>query len=95
MPFVTSSTSDREATKIAEALFELFRDPVTAQVRNTLELADISILDDTACDRLAPGDRSHRYHLLHRPLVRIRMRLLFSPGFCSVVVAAVDAAHNG
>jgi hypothetical protein len=53
LPFVTSSaTSDREATKIAEALFELFHDPVTAQVRNTLELADISILDDTACDRL-------------------------------------------
>jgi hypothetical protein len=53
LPSVTSSTtSDREATKIAEALFELFHDPVTAQVRNTLELADISILDDTACDRL-------------------------------------------
>jgi hypothetical protein len=50
LPFVTSSTtSDREATKIAKAPFELFRDPVTGQVRNTLELADISILDETAC----------------------------------------------
>jgi hypothetical protein len=53
-PFVTSSTtSDSEATEIAEALFELFRDPVTAQIRDALELADISTPDDTPDDQLA------------------------------------------
>jgi hypothetical protein len=51
------TTSESEATKIAEALFELFRDPATAKFRDALELADISIPDDAAYDRLALDER--------------------------------------
>ena len=87
LPFVTSSTtSDREATKIAKALFELFRDPLTAQIRDALELADISIPDDAAYDRLALLEReaaalgyaeirSRRWRESNAPVVRQEHRV--------------------
>jgi hypothetical protein len=43
--------------KIAEAPFELFRDPAPAKFRDALELADISIPDDAACDLPALYER--------------------------------------
>jgi ABC-type phosphate/phosphonate transport system substrate-binding protein len=58
LPFVTSATtSEAEATIITQALNEIFADPRTAQLRKTLELADIAVPDTEAYERLAVYER--------------------------------------
>jgi ABC-type phosphate/phosphonate transport system substrate-binding protein len=54
LPFVTSSTTDEsEATHLTEALFELFADPGTLQLRRSLELTGLAVPDEIAYERLA------------------------------------------
>lgn len=54
LPFVTSSTtSDRDASLIADALFELFSDPATVGIRDALQLPAIAVPDVAAYERLA------------------------------------------
>lgn len=58
LPFVTSSTtSDAEAATISEALWEIFADPRTKQIRKALELAGIAAPDEQAYERLALYER--------------------------------------
>ncbi len=58
LPFVTSSTTgEAEVAILTEALNELFADPSTAQIRETLELADIAVPDVEAYERLAVYER--------------------------------------
>lgn len=58
LPFVTSSmTSEVEAAKMAEALFELFRDPATADMRAALQLTGVATPDPIAYEQLAVHER--------------------------------------
>jgi ABC-type phosphate/phosphonate transport system substrate-binding protein len=58
LPFVTSvTTTESDALAIAEALHEIMGDPRTAEIRDILELAALSVPDVFAYERLAEYER--------------------------------------
>lgn len=58
LPFVTSSATDDGTTdKISGALFDLFADPATTDIRQSLALANITVPDENAYERLASYER--------------------------------------
>jgi ABC-type phosphate/phosphonate transport system substrate-binding protein len=58
LPFVTSvKTADSDAAAVAAALHEIMDDPQTADLRDTLELAGLSVPDFAAYERLAQYER--------------------------------------
>ncbi|WP_247302990.1 MULTISPECIES: PhnD/SsuA/transferrin family substrate-binding protein [unclassified Bradyrhizobium] len=58
LPFVTSvDTTESDALAIAEALYEIVKDPQAADIRDVLELNALSVPDVTAYERLAEYER--------------------------------------
>ncbi|MCC8948379.1 hypothetical protein H8A97_25530 [Bradyrhizobium sp. Arg62] len=58
LPFVTSVyTTESDALALAEALYEIVKDPQTADIRGVLELSALSVPDVTAYERLAEYER--------------------------------------
>jgi ABC-type phosphate/phosphonate transport system substrate-binding protein len=58
LPFATSiSTTESDAYALAEALYEIMRDPQVAHIREALELTGLSVPDVAAYERLAEYER--------------------------------------